>query len=139
MNESKGVLPMRAALLAGLFSIQQFTGQASGEPLAANPGKTLVSTPSFTPVGYLCRPEQRCDALSRVSSRTSVNEVLFEFFSFPLNSSSSTASEPFVHYRADNQTANGTAEVFVGLQGVAVAAKARTSTENPRKLHSTHL
>jgi hypothetical protein len=45
-----------------------------------------------------------------------VNEVLkfsvsprFEFI---------TASEPFVHYLADNQTANGTAEVFFGLQGV---------------------
>jgi hypothetical protein len=28
------------------------------------------------------------------------------------------ASEPFVHYRADEHTANATAEVFLGLQGV---------------------
>jgi hypothetical protein len=28
------------------------------------------------------------------------------------------ASEPFVHYVADEQSANGTAEVFVGLQGI---------------------
>ena len=38
---SKGVLPMRAALLAGLLVYPAILqGQASGEPLAANPGRT---------------------------------------------------------------------------------------------------
>jgi hypothetical protein len=50
------------------------------------------------------------------SSRESVNEVIkfsvsrrFEFLA---------ASEPFVHYRADDQIANGTAEIFFGVQGI---------------------
>jgi hypothetical protein len=111
---------MRAALLAGLLvwsAISQ--GQESEESLAANPGRPTVSTPAtLTPVGYLQFETGAVGATHspEFSSRTSVNEVLkfsvsprFEFIA---------ASEPFVHYRADNQTANGTAEVFLGLQGV---------------------
>src|SRR6266436_5120079 len=93
--------------------------EADADPPEANPGRPTVSTPAtITPVGYLQfetgflgtnhSPES--------SSRQSVNEVIkfsvskrFEFLA---------ASEPFVHYTANSMTANGTAEVFFGVQGI---------------------
>jgi len=89
------------------------------EDPVANPGRPTVSTPAtITPVGYLQFETGLLGASrsSEFTTREGVNEVVkfsvshrFEFF---------TAVEPFVHYRANNQSANGTGEVFLGLQGV---------------------
>jgi hypothetical protein len=85
----------------------------------ANPGRPTVSTPAtITPVGYLQFETGFLGAWHspEFSSRESVNEVIkfsvsrwFEFLA---------ASEPLVHYRADDQIANGTAELFFGVQGI---------------------
>src|SRR5580698_10642500 len=93
--------------------------QESEESPVANPGRPTVSTPAtITPNGCLQFETGALGALDspEFSSRTSVNEVLkfsvsqrFEFLA---------VTEPFVDYRADDRSANGTAEVFLGLQGV---------------------
>ncbi len=79
-----------------------------------------MSTPAtITPVGYLQFETGGLGAKhsSEFSSRQSVTEVLkfsvserFEFLA---------AAEPFVHY-AGQKTANGTAELFLGVQGIAL-------------------
>lgn len=114
---------MRVTLLlaAVLFCSAILYGQEPSDSPVANPGRRrpTVSTPAtITPVGYLQFETGTLDATDspEFSSRTSVNEVLkfsvshrFEFFA---------ASEPFVHHRANEKTGNGTAEVFLRLQGV---------------------
>ena len=112
---------MRVAILVAAILICSaiVRGQQSDESLAANPGRPTVSTPAtLTSVGYLQFETGAVGATHspEFTSRTSLNEVLkfsvsprFEFI---------VASEPFVHYRADEHTANGTREVFLGLQGV---------------------
>ena len=47
----------------------------------------------------------------------SVNEVIK--FSVSPRFELLAATEPFVHYRTSDQIANGTAEVFLGVQGIA--------------------
>jgi hypothetical protein len=112
---------MRASLLfaALLIGSAVLHGQESEDSPVANPGRPTVSTPAtITPIGYLQFETGALGATDspEFSSRISMNEVLkfsvssrFEFIA---------ASEPLVHYRAGNQTADGTAEVFFGLQGV---------------------
>jgi hypothetical protein len=85
----------------------------------ANPARPTVSTPAtITPVGYLQFETGFLGASHspEFSSQEGFNEVIkfavsrrVEFFA---------ESGPFVHYRANEQSANGTAEVFLGLQGV---------------------
>jgi hypothetical protein len=111
--------------LLAIFWIVACTATISAEKAhdpdgpAANPGRPTVSTPAtITPVGYLQFETGVLGATHSLefSSRQSVNEILkfsvsrrFEFLA---------SSEPFVHYRANNQSANGTAEVFLGVQGI---------------------
>src|SRR5262245_18761261 len=90
------------------------------DPPAANPGRPTVSTPAtITPVGYLQFETGFLGAnhSPEFSSRQSVNEILK--FSVSKRFELLAASEPFVHYTTENNTANGTAEVFLGVQGIA--------------------
>lgn len=110
-----------AAFLFAVLVLVQSSVAKEGTPddPIANPGRPTVSTPAtITPVGYLQFETGFLGAWHspEFSSRESVNEVIkfsvshrFEFL---------VASEPFVHYSAEEQSANGTAEVFVGLQGI---------------------
>jgi hypothetical protein len=85
----------------------------------ANPGRPTVSTPAtITPVGYLQFETGVLDAWHspEFSSRQSVIEVLK--FSVSRRLEFIAASEPFVRYRAQGENANGTAELFFGLQGI---------------------
>lgn len=87
--------------------------------LQANPGRPTVSTPAtITPVGYLQFESGFLAARHspEFSSRQGVNEV-FKFSVSP-RIEFLAAVEPFVHYRKENATANGTGELFLGLQGV---------------------
>ena len=114
---------MRVTLLlaAVLFCSAILYGQEPSDSPVANPNRRrphFVHTSDYHTVGYL---QFETGTLGETdspefSSRTSVNEVLkfsvshrVEFFA---------ASEPFVHHRANEKTGNGTAEVFLGLQGV---------------------
>ena len=107
-------------LFALLVLVQSAVAQeGTPDDPTANPGRPTVSTPAtITPVGYLQFETGFLGAWQspEFSSRESVNEVIkfsvshrFEFL---------VASEPLVHYRADDQIANGTAEVFFGVQGI---------------------
>ena len=85
----------------------------------ANPGRPTVSTPAtITPVGYLQFETGALGASHspEFSSRQSVVEVFR--FSVSRRFELLTSSEPYVHYRAQGQSANGTAELFFGLQGI---------------------
>jgi hypothetical protein len=92
--------------------------KASDEP-EANPGRPTVSTPAtITPVSYLQFETGVLGARDspEFSSRYGLNEVIklsvtprLEFIA---------SAEPFIHYSADGTTANGTAEVFLGVQAV---------------------
>jgi hypothetical protein len=85
----------------------------------ANPGRPTVSTPAtLAPVGYL-QFETGVFGASHspeFSSRASLNQTIK--FSVAPRLEFLAASEPFVHYTAAGQTANGTAEVFLGAQAV---------------------
>lgn len=106
--------------LAFLFLVQSSLAQVgTPDDQTANPGRPTVSTPAtITPVGHLQFETGFLGAWHspEFSSRESVNEVIkfsvsrwFEFLA---------ASEPLVHYRADDQITNGTAELFFGVQGI---------------------
>jgi len=115
---------LRTALFSVLYSLAwvlPVCGQeAEAEPPEANPGRPTVSTPAtITPVGYMQFETGFLGATHspEFSSRQSVNEIIkfsvsrrFELFA---------AAEPFAHYTADGQAANGTGEVFLGVQGIA--------------------
>jgi hypothetical protein len=94
-------------------------GQTNLDPPTANPGRPTVSTPAtITPVGYLQFETGFVPAADspEFSSRQSVNEVMK--FSVSRRFELLVSSEPFVHYTADSEPANGTGEVFLGLQGI---------------------
>jgi hypothetical protein len=91
----------------------------TGEQPEANPGRPTVSTPAtLTPVGYLQFETGAIGAWHspEFSSRSSLNEVMK--FSVAPRLEFLASAEPFVHYRAQGQTADGTAEVFLGAQAV---------------------
>ena len=107
---------MLAGWLIGSAILQ---GQEAEKSLTANPGRPTVSTPAtLTPIGYLQLETGAVLATHspEFSSRSSLNAVLK--FSISRRFEILAASEPFVRYRADSQTAKGTGEVFLGLQGV---------------------
>jgi hypothetical protein len=112
--------PVVVFLFAFFVLVQSSLAQVgTPDDPTANPGRPTVSTPAtITPVGYLQFETGFLGAWHspEFSSRESVNEVIkfsvsrrFEFLA---------ASEPLVHYRADDQIANGTAELFFGVQGI---------------------
>jgi hypothetical protein len=110
-------------LLAILWIVACSMAISAQEPEAegpeANPGRPTVSTPAtITPVGYLQFETGALGASHspEFSSRQSALEVLKFSVARPLEFL--VASEPFVHYRAQGQSANGTAELFFGFQGI---------------------
>lgn len=110
-----------AALVLAFFVLTQ-TGAAQEEKTddpVANPARPTVATPAtLTPVGYLQFETGFLGASHspEFSSQEGVNEVIK--FSASRWVEFIAASGPFIHYRAAEQSANGTAEVFLGLQGV---------------------
>lgn len=108
-----------------LFLITAFFVQSSraqsGTPdeIEANPGRPTVSTPAtLTPTGYMQFETGALGASHspEFSSRYGFNEVVK--LSVKPRIELIAASEPLVHYRADGASANGTAEVFLGVQAV---------------------
>ncbi|HET6142924.1 MAG TPA: hypothetical protein VFE02_05405 [Candidatus Acidoferrales bacterium] len=85
----------------------------------ANPGRPTVSNPAtITPVGYLQFESGALGAASSLefSSLYQFSEVVKLAVAKRLALSASTT--PVVHYSLNGQSANGTAEVFVGAQTV---------------------
>jgi len=109
------VLCAMSMALAPLAAAQQDNPDAP----EANPGRPTVSTPAtLTPPGYLQFETGAFGGFHspEFSSRSSFNETLK--FSVMPRLELLASSEPFVHYTAAGQTANGTAEVFLGAQAV---------------------
>src|SRR6202166_545073 len=87
----------------------------------ANPGRPTVSTPAtLAPVGYLQFEAGVLGAnhSPEFSSRYGFDEVMKLSVTPRLELIAS--AEPLVHYRADGTSANGTAEVFLGAQVIAI-------------------
>ncbi len=94
-------------------------GAAAPEEPAANPGRPTVSTPAtLTPVGYLQFESGFLAAWHspEFSSQSSLNEVVK--FSVSRRIELLAVSEPVAHSRSENQSANGTGDLFLGVQGV---------------------
>jgi hypothetical protein len=112
------------ALTAVSLALPLFAQAAAGQTDApdepeANPGRPTVSTPAtLTPTGYLQFETGGLWAnhSGEFSSRTALNEVIKLSVAPRLELLVST--EPVVHYRAQEITANGVAEVFLGAQAV---------------------
>jgi hypothetical protein len=89
------------------------------EEPAANPGRPTVSTPAtLTPVGYFQFETGFLGAWHspEFSSQSSLNEVVR--FSLTRRIQLLAAVGPFAHSHAENQSANGTGDVALGVQGV---------------------
>jgi len=94
-------------------------GAAAPEEPAANPGRPTVSTPAtLTPVGYLQFESGFLAAWHspEFSSQSSLNEVVK--FSVSRRIELLAVSEPVAHSRSENQSASGTGDLFLGVQGV---------------------
>ena len=95
----------------------------------ANPGRPTVSTPAtLTPIGYL---QFETGALwaehsSEFSERTALNEVIK--LSVLPRLELLAAAEPVAHYRAQEVSANGVADVFLGAQAVLSAGEGARPT-----------
>jgi hypothetical protein len=85
----------------------------------ANPGRPTVSNPAtLTPVGYL---QFESGALG--AGRSPEFSSLYQFsevvkLALARRLAVSVSTTPIVHYAVNSESANGTAEVFVGAQGV---------------------
>ena len=103
--------------LAGTTAAAAQQGQPD-EPVA-NPGRPTVSTPAtLVPAGYFQFESGYLAAWHspEFSSQSSLNEVVK--FSFTRSIELLAAAEPFAHSRVGRQTANGTGDVALGVQGV---------------------
>jgi hypothetical protein len=107
-------------LLLSLLIVSSSAAQsAESDDPEANPGRPTVSTPAtLTPAGYLQFETGLLGAnnSTEFSSRYGFNEVMKVSVTPRLELI--TSAEPFVHYRADGISANGTAEIFLGAQAV---------------------
>jgi hypothetical protein len=111
------VLPVILWIVLNSIAISAQESDTDGPE--ANPGRPTVSTPAtITPVGYLQFETGALGAWHspEFSSRQSAIEVLK--FSVSNRVEFIAASDPLVHYRAQSESANGTAELFLGMQGV---------------------
>ena len=115
---------VRPGLLAAILwifgrSVALSAQESDTDVPEANPGRPTVSTPAtITPFGYLQFETGALGAWRspEFSSRQSVVEVLK--FSVSQRLEFIAASEPLVHYHTHSKSANGTAELFFGMQGV---------------------
>ena len=106
-------------LLLVSVAVSAAAQQVQPDEPTANPGRPTVSTPAtLTPVGYLQFESGYVGAWHspEFSSQSSFNEVVK--FAFTRRIELLAVSEPFAHSRADHQTANGTGDVALGVQGV---------------------
>ena len=95
----------------------------------ANPGRPTVSTPAtLTPVSYLQFETGVLGAghSTEFSSRYGFNEVMKLSVTPRLELIAS--AEPVVHYHAGGINANGTAEVFLGLQAIVIHGESARPT-----------
>jgi hypothetical protein len=118
------------ALLTMLAFVPSSSAQsAESDEAEANPGRPTVSTPAtLTPVGYLQFETGGLGASHspEFSSRYSVNEVMKLSVTHRIEFLAS--AEPLVHYSVDGTSANGTAEVFLGAQGVFIPGEGAKPT-----------
>jgi hypothetical protein len=125
---------MRLALICLILLLLVFVCSAaaqSGDPEApeANPGRPTVSTPAtVTPAGYLQFETGVLGASHspEFSSRYGFNEVIK--FSVVRRLELLASAEPIVHYTTDGNTANGVAEVFLGVQAVLIPGEGSKPT-----------
>ncbi len=106
------------SLLAGV-AISAPGQQGQPDEPVATPARPTVSTPAtLTPVGYFQFESGFLGAWHspEFSSQSSFNEVVK--FSVTRRIELLAVSGPFAHSRAEHQTANGTGDVALGVQGV---------------------
>ena len=113
--------PWSVALLLLLAGVAISAPGQQGQPdePVANPARPTVSTPAtLTPVGYFQFESGYLAAWHspEFSSQSSFNEVVK--ISFTRRIELLAVSGPFAHSRAQHQTANGTGDVALGVQGV---------------------
>jgi hypothetical protein len=123
-------LVLAALCLALALFPRAAAGQTeTAEEPEANPGRPTVSTPAtLTPVGYLQFETGGlwAEHSGEFSERTALNEVIK--LSVLPSLELQAAAEPVVHYRAQQITANGVAEVFLGAQAVLSAGEGARPT-----------
>jgi hypothetical protein len=113
----------------GMFVPSNLAQSAPPDEPEANPGRPTVSTPAtLTPVGYLQFETGFLGASQspEFSSRYGFNEVIklsvaprFELLA---------SGEPLARYTVDGKTANGVADVFLGVQAVVKHGEGATPT-----------
>src|SRR3989454_10393851 len=109
----------RTCILLSLLTLVAHAQKPDDTSVEANPGRPTVSTPAtLVPVGY---PQFETGVLGAThspefSSRFGLNEVIK--LSVARRLELLAAAEPGVHYRASGRKANGTGEVFLGIQAV---------------------
>jgi hypothetical protein len=114
-----GLIGLCSLLLSLVIVLPSAAQSTESDEAEANPGRPTVSTPAtLTPVGYLQFETGVLGAnhSPEFSSRYGFNEVMKLSVTPRLELIAS--AEPLVHYRADDTSANGTAEVFLGAQAV---------------------
>ena len=112
------------------------TGQSAPEQPEANPGRPTVATPAtLTPVGYLQFESGVIVAThsGEFSSRASFNEVIK--LSVTPRLQALVSSEPLVHSTAAGRTANHTADLFFGAQGVLSRGEGARPTVSASYFH----
>ena len=126
-------------LLAGV-AISAPGQQGKREEPEANPARPTVSTPAtLTPVGYFQFESGYLGAWHspEFSSQSSFNEVVK--ISLTRRIELLAAAEPFAHSRAEHQTANGTGDVALGVQGIVhqgEGARPTIAVSYFRRVHS---
>ncbi|HLB86467.1 MAG TPA: hypothetical protein VJK29_02315 [Terriglobales bacterium] len=109
----------RTCILLSLLTLAAHAQKPDDTSIEANPARPTVSTPAtLVPVGYLQFETGVLGATHspEFSSRFGLNEVIKLSVARPLELLA--AAEPGVHYRASGRKANGTGEVFLGIQAV---------------------
>jgi hypothetical protein len=111
------------------WSMAQQSAQAEIDGPTANPARPTVSNPAtLTPVGYLQFETGVLGATDspEFDTRYEWNEVVKLAVSHRLEFIE--ASEPVVHYSVNGQTANGSAEIFLGVQAVLMPGEGTKPT-----------
>ena len=109
----------RTCIFLSLLTLVAHAQKPDDTGVEANPGRPTVSTPAtLVPVGYLQFETGVLGATHspEFSSRFGLNGVIK--LSVARRLELLAAAEPAVHYRAGGRKANGTGEVFLGMQAV---------------------
>src|SRR3989441_9028525 len=109
----------RTCILLSLLTLVAHAQKPDDTGVEAHPGRPTVSTPAtLVPVGYLQFETGVLGATHspEFSSRFGLNGVIK--LSVARRLELLAAAEPAVYYRAGGRKANGTGEVFLGMQAV---------------------